>query len=163
MLHGVLLFCLNSYFRCQNHKSHNSTRLNIKRSAGCKDNSFVIWEKTGAAVQTAVLPITWHLTQQLLAKAGPLFTHHYTSAVHKHRKTQDTQCDTRTQHSHWKDNRLSAACWCCSCFHVRIELYEWLQTGSVGVCSYPVSHNHNWWCIYRGVMSWQPEIILLNR
>lgn len=31
-----------------------------------------------------MLPITWHLTQQLLVQARVLFTHRYTSAVHKH-------------------------------------------------------------------------------
>lgn len=47
------------------------------------------------------LPISWHLTQQLLVKARVLFTHEYTSAVHKHSETHSV-IPAHTQLNCWE-------------------------------------------------------------
>lgn len=75
MVHSVLLFCAE-------YKERDVQAVKITHWLSEESQ----WRQCKQLLPDA-LHITWHLTQQLLAKAGALFTHHYTSAVHKHRRT----------------------------------------------------------------------------
>lgn len=82
-----------------------------------------------------MLPITWHLTQQLLAKARVLFTRHYTSAVHKHNKTHSViPAHTTKPLEKITEQPLPAVI---MVYCVCIKLYEWLQADSVSAWGSP--------------------------